>query len=75
MTNEPGLITKVEFEEFKTNLKTYLDHTDDLIKELTKVYEFLCGDYTNLREAMDILNTKINLIAESEGLLEKETVQ
>lgn len=73
--SETSMVTKVEFEEFKTNLKGYLDHTEDLIKELTKVYEFLCNDYKNLREGMDLLNTKINIIAESEGLTEKETIQ
>lgn len=73
--SDTGLVDRAEFEEFKTKLKGYLDHTEDLIKELTKVYEFLCNDYKNLREGMDLLNTKIDIIAESEGLTEKETIQ
>jgi uncharacterized membrane-anchored protein YhcB (DUF1043 family) len=68
-------VTRAEFEEFKTNLKGYLDHTEELIKVLTKAYEDLCGDYKNLHESIDLLNTKINIIAESEGLVEKETIQ
>lgn len=73
--SETSTVTKAEFEEFKVNLKTYLGRTDDLIKELTKVYDILSGDYKNLREAMDLLDRKIDIIAESEGLSEKETVQ
>ena len=75
MTEENEQITRAEFEEFKTNLKGYLDHTEELIKVLTKAYEDLCGDYKNLRESIGILNTKINIIAASEGLIKKETVQ
>jgi len=81
-TNEPEVpmfrkehVTRAEFEKFKTNLETYLGHTDELIKVLTKAYEDLCGNYNNMRESMNLLNTKINIIAGSEGLLEKETMQ
>lgn len=75
MTSENEQITRAEFEEFKTNLKGYLDHTEELIKVLTKAYEELCSGYKNLHESIDLLNTKINIIAASEGLVKKETIQ
>ena len=78
MTNEPGGVDRAEFEEFKNNLKTYLGHTDELVEELTKAFNTLGSKYDELLNAirltsdnMQILNTKIDLIAESKNLFKR----
>lgn len=73
---------RAEFEEFKNNLKTHLSHTDELVEELTKAFNNLSTQYDELFNAirltsanMQILNTKIDLIAESKNLFTRGVVQ
>ena len=73
--DEPGWVAREEFEEFKNNLKTYLGHTDELVEELTKAFNNLENKYDALFNGVQILNTKIDLIAESKGLFKRGEVQ
>lgn len=59
-------------QEFKAAARLWFDQTDQLIEVLEKAYYELNDKYKLVLQMLDALNTKVDVIAYTQGILKRE---